>query len=141
RAALAAAEMPLDAVDMVVTVGSDVLDAGMGATRSGIAGAYGREIVTVPSSAGHAFAAAHAMVESGQARTVLLAGWGQGTKFAGIDGRYVQADPFYARPVGADAAAMSALQAWRLFSAGRLDEDGLARYGNLMRRRAGLAES
>ena len=80
--ALAAAKMVLNDVDLVVTVGSDILDGGMVGTRSGIAGAYGRELISVPSSGGHALAAAVAMIESGQARTVLLAGWGEGKKFS-----------------------------------------------------------
>jgi hypothetical protein len=138
RDALSSARLSLSAIDMVVTVGSDMLDGGMVATRSGIAGAYGRELLTVPSSAGHALAAAMSMLESKQARTVLLVGWGEGTKFAEIDGRAVQADPFYARPVGASASAMAALQAQRLFAGGRLNQDGLARYGAAMRERAGL---
>lgn len=141
RAALAAAALALDDIDAVVTCGSDVLDGGMVGTRSGIAGAYGRELVTVPSSGGHAFAAAASLIESGQARNVLVAGWGEGSKFALLDGRSVQADPFYARPVGADAAAMTALQAQRLLADGALTGEALSEYGEAMQRRAGLAEN
>lgn len=138
RDALSEARLSLSAIDMVVTVGSDMLDGGMVATRSGIAGAYGNELLTVPSSAGHAFAAAVSMLESNQARTVILAGWGEGTKFAEVDGRVFQADPFYARPVGANAFAMTALQAQRLLADRRLDLVGLSEYGGTMRDRAGL---
>jgi len=137
--ALAAAKMVLNDVDLVVTVGSDILDGGMVGTRSGIAGAYGRELISVPSSGGHALAAAVAMIESGQARTVLLAGWGEGKKFSELDGRYVQADPFYARPLGADAVAMSALQAQRVLADGKLVADALDAYGDTMRWRSGSA--
>jgi hypothetical protein len=137
--ALARAGMAsLDGIDMVVTVGSDILDGSMVGTRSGIAGAYGRELMTVPSSAGHAFAAAVALIQSGQADRVLLVGWGEGTKFGVRDGRIIQADPFFARPVGASATALAALQAQRL--AGRaIDLDTIAGYGAAMRARAGLA--
>jgi hypothetical protein len=138
--ALTEAGVALSSIDMVVTVGSDILDGGMVGTRSGIAGAYGHELMTVPSSAGHAFAAAMSLLESGQARSVLVAGWGEGTKFAEVDGRIVQADPFYARPVGADATAMAALQAQRLLADGRLDLNELASYAAMMRRRAGVAD-
>ena len=139
REALDDAQLVLSAIDMVVTVGSDVLDGGMVATRSGIAGAYGHELLTVPSSAGHAFAAALSLLESGQARAVLLAGWGEGTKFADVDGRIIQADPFYARPLGADASAMAALQAQRLLADGGISLERLTAYGTTMRVRAGLA--
>jgi acetyl-CoA acetyltransferase len=140
HAALSAAGMAsLDAIDMVVTVGSDILDGSMVATRSGIAGAYGHELMTVPSSAGHALAAAVALIESGQARHVLLVGWGEGTKFAVRDGRVIQADPFYARPVGARPAVLAALQAQRLIGSGVIDLHAAGRYCTAMRARAGVA--
>jgi hypothetical protein len=140
-AALAAAGLALGDIDAVVTTGSDALDGGMVGIRSGIAGAYGRELLSVPSSGGHAFAAAVSMIQSGQARNVILAGWGEGTKFELRDGRVLQADPFYARPVGADAATLTALQAQRLLADGMLTLEQLASYGAAMRRRAGLAEA
>jgi acetyl-CoA acetyltransferase len=135
REALSSAGLALDAIDMVVTVGSDLLDGGMVATRSGVAGSFGRELMTVPSSAGHAFAAAATQIESGAARTVLLAGWGEGSKAAARDSRIIQADPFYARPVGADATALALLQAQRLVATGRLDPERMAAYAALMRDR------
>jgi hypothetical protein len=141
RAALASAGLSLHDIDAVLTCGSDILDGGMVGTRSGIAGAYGRELMTIPSSAGHAFAAAVSLIGSGQARNVIVAGWGEGTKFSLVDGRGLQADPFYARAVGADAAAMTALQAQRLFSDGALTPETLADYGTTMRRRVGLADN
>lgn len=139
--ALAAAGRGIEAVDLVVTVGSELLDGTMIATRSGIAGAYGRELMTVASSGGHAFAAAVAMIESDAADTVLLAGWGEGTKFAACDARYLQADPFYARPLGADAVALAALQAQRLIADGRVDPAAAEAFGAAMRERAGTPGS
>lgn len=139
--ALAAAGRRIGDVDFVVTVGSELLDGTMIATRSGIAGAWGREILTVPSSGGHAFAAAVSMIESGAVDTVLLAGWGEGTKFGAFDARYLQADPFHARPLGADASALGALQAQRLLATGRLDATAAERFGGAMRERAGIADS
>jgi hypothetical protein len=135
-AALAAALLALADIDAVVTTGSDALDGGMVGVRAGIAGGYGRELLSVPSSGGHAFAAAVSLVQSGQARNVIVAGWGEGTKFALRDGRGLQADPFYARPVGADAATMAALQAQRLVADGVLTVEDLAAYGAAMRCRA-----
>jgi hypothetical protein len=139
RAAVADANLRLDDIDMVVTCASDLLDGGMVATRSGIAGSYGRELMTVPSSAGHAFAAAAMQIESGAARTVLLAGWGEGSKRTEHDSRITEADPFYTRPLGADAAAMAALQAHYLAGNGRIAPDGVCAYRDAMARRAGVA--
>ncbi len=140
HAALQSAQMTLADVDMVVTVGSDILDGAMVATNSGIAGYYGKEILTVPSSAGHAFDAAVSLIISGQAATVLLAGWGEGTKVAAHDSRAIQADPFYARAVGAEPTALAALQAQYLVTKNRLDLEKAARYAADMRNRAGYAE-
>lgn len=139
--ALAAANLQLESIDLVLSVGSDILDGAMVATRSGIAGSYGRQIMTVPSSAGHALAAALSMIESGDVHNVLLVGWGEGTKFAALDSRVIQADPFFARPVGADAVALSALQAQRLIADKRLNPEAAGRYGNVMRARANAANA
>jgi hypothetical protein len=138
RAALTDANLGLDDIDMVVTCASDLLDGGMVATRSGIAGSYGRELMTVPSSAGHAFAAAATQIESGAARTVLLVGWGEGSKRVARDSRIIEADPFYTRPLGADAVAMAALQAQRLAGKGRIVPDEVRAYRDSMARRAGV---
>ena len=139
--ALASAQMELADIDMVLTVGSDIMDGAMVATRSGIAGSYSRQIMTVPSSAGHAFAAALSMIESGNVRNVLLVGWGEGTKFQALDSREIQADPFYARPVGADPVTMSVMQAQRLVSEGLIDPDEAGRYGDAMREHAKVTQS
>ncbi len=136
RGALAKAELALDDMDMVVTCASDLVDGAMVATRSGIAGSYHRELMTVPSSAGHAFAAAATQIESGAAQTVLLAGWGEGSKRAARDSRIVEADPFYTRPLGADATALAALQAQRLVADGRLDPGRMCAYRDAMAARA-----
>lgn len=127
----------LDEIDSVVTVGSDILDGGMVATRSGLAGSYSRSLVTVPSSSGHALGAAVAMIEAGDAGNTLLVGWGEGTNFENVDGRIIQADPFYTRPLGADAATLSALQAQWLLHHGRVDRVRLDRYAQTMGARAG----
>jgi hypothetical protein len=135
--ALSAAGMTsLDEIDTLVTVGSDILDATTVAGHSGIAGSYGHSLLTVPSSAGHALAAAVVLIESGAARNVLLAGWGEGSKFEEVDGRLIQADPFYARPLGAGAAELAVLQAQRLVTSGRLDVDDVVRYAQEMSSRS-----
>lgn len=125
----------VDEVDMVVTVASDVLDGIMVPPRSEIAASAGRQYLDVPSSAGHAIAAATVLLETGQLERVLLVGWGEGHKLADHDSRAIQADPFHARPLGAVPAAMAALQAQRLLAEGRHSDDALEAYVALMHRR------
>jgi hypothetical protein len=136
REALAQAQLETEEIDTLVTVGSDALDGGMVAGRSGVAGSYGKSLLTVPSSAGHALGAASAMIQGGGASKVLLVGWGEGSNFAEVDGRIIQADPFYARPLGAGAAEMAVLQAQRLFATGRFSISELDRFGETMRSRS-----
>jgi acetyl-CoA acetyltransferase len=123
-------------IDMVITVASDMLDGIMVPTSSDFAASCGRAYMNVPSSAGHALAAATVMIESGQARSVLVAGWGQGSKLAEHDNRASHADPFYARPVGGEPAAMAVLQAQRLLATGRRSIADLEQYSAQMRRRS-----
>ena len=111
-------------IDMVITVASDMLDGIMVPTSSDIAGACERAYLNVPSSAGHALAAAAIMIESGQAGNVLLVGWGEGSKLAHQDNRAAQADPFYA------------LQAQSLLSTDRRAIADLEEYSARMRLRA-----
>lgn len=106
--------LALDDIDAVVTVASDTLDGVMVPIRSEVAGAFSKAPMNVPSSAGHAFAAALVLLESGQARHVLLAGWGAASKLALHDSRDIQADPFHDRPIGANPAAVAVLQASEL---------------------------
>lgn len=137
-AALADAGLPgLEPVDTVLTSASDTLDGIMVATRSEMAGSAGKAYLHVPSSAGHALASAAALIGSGLAGTLLLVGWGEGSKLAIADSRVIQADPFYARPVGATPAALAALQAQFLLGAGLLAADAAAAYAARMAERAG----
>ncbi len=135
-AALADAKLELDAIDTVVTAASDTLDGIMVATRSEIAGSTGRAYMHIPSSAGHALAAAATLIEAGMAQRVLLVGWGEGSKFLEQDSRGIQADPFFARPVGADPLTVAALQAQFLIAAGRIDTQAADKYARGMNERA-----
>jgi len=111
---LASSKLDLDDIDAVVTVASDTLDGVMVPIRAEVAGAFGKMPLNIPSSAGHALAAAVVLLESGQARHVLLAGWGAASKLAHHDSRSIQADPFHDRPAGAVPAQVAALQASEL---------------------------
>lgn len=109
--ALAEAGVALQQVDAVVTVGSDVVDAILLPMRTELYSAAGRACLNVSSGAGDGFGAAMATLEAGQAGTVLLVGWGEGSKGAVEDALPLQAEPFHARRVGAQALALSRMQA------------------------------
>ena len=134
--ALADAGLALDAIDTVVTAASDTLDGIMVATRSEIAGSTGRAYMHIPSSAGHALAAAATLIEAGMAHQVLLVSWGEGSKFNEQDSRGIQADPFFARLAGADPVSVAALQAQFLIAAGRIDIPAADAYARRMAERA-----
>ncbi len=120
REALADAGISLSDVDYVVTVASDALDGMMVPVRAELAGALGKSYLNVPSSAGHALAAAATVIEAGDAETVLVVGWGAASKLAGDDGRSNQFDPFYMRPAGATPETLAAVQRQVLVAAGLL---------------------
>lgn len=134
--ALSLGGLSIGDIDSFVTVASDTLDGSSAPGRAEIAGAYGRSYLNVPSSAGHGLAAAATQIEAGQARNLLLVGWGAATKLNDHDGRANQADPFYARPVGASPRLVAMLQAQDLLSAGGLTEGFLDAYVRDMAERA-----
>ncbi|MGQ7793599.1 hypothetical protein ACUN0C_14410 [Faunimonas sp. B44] len=135
-AALSVSNLPIDAIDSVVTVASDTLDGLSVPGRGEIAGNYGRSYLNLPSSAGHGLGAAVVQIESGSAENLLLVGWGAATKLAREDSRRNQADPFYARPIGASPRALAALQANELSGLEGSDPRRLQAYADRMRSRA-----
>jgi len=134
--ALGVSGLSIGDIDSFVTVASDSIDGIMAPGRAEIAGAYGRSYLHVPSSAGHGLAAAATQIEARQARNLLLVGWGAAAKLNDHDGRANQADPFYARPVGASPRAVAMLQAQDLLSAVGLSEASLDAYVRDMADRA-----
>lgn len=132
RETLSAATLSLADVDLVVTVASDALDGMMVPIRAELAGALGKSYLNVPSSAGHAIAAAATALEAGDASTVLVVGWGAASKLAGDDGRANQFDPFYMRPAGATPEALAALQRRVLREAGRVSDDEIEAFRKRM---------
>lgn len=134
--ALNASKLSIEDIDSFVTVGSDTLDGLMVAGRAEIAGAYSRNYLNIPSSAGHGLAAAVTQIESGEARNLVLVGWGAATKLSEHDGRSNQADPFFARPMGASPRVVAALQAQELLGFDGLNETALQAYVQLMVSRA-----
>lgn len=109
--ALGRSGLDLADIDTVVTCASDTLDGMMVPVKAEFAGSYGRSLLNVPSSAGHAVAAAASLIETGQAENLLMVGWGEATRLARADFRRNQADPFYTRPLGASPAMSATLQA------------------------------
>jgi hypothetical protein len=134
--ALDTSKLSIEDIDTFITVGSDTLDGLMVAGRPEIAGAYSRKYLNVPSSAGHGLAAAVTQIESGESRNLVLVGWGAATKLSEHDGRSNQADPFFARPMGASPRVLAALQARELLGIDGLGETALQSYVQLMVSRA-----
>lgn len=130
--ALDKAAISLADIDMVVTVASDTLDGMMVPIRAELAGALGKNYLNVPSSAGHALAAAAAAIEAGDAATALVVGWGAASKLAVEDGRSNQLDPFYLRPLGASPKVLGALQKQTLIAGGLTSEDDLEAFRTRM---------
>lgn len=135
--ALAQSRIELVDVDLVVTVGSDVVDAILVPMRTELFGGAGRASMNVPSSAGAALGAAIASIEADQAHTVLVIGWAEGGKGAAQDALPLQADPFHARRIGADPVALASLQAQWLLESGRLPPQAAHRHAATMRERLG----
>ena len=134
--ALSVSGLSIGDIDTVVTVGSDTLDGLSVPSRSEVAGNYGRSYLNLPSSAGHGLGAAVAEIESGAAEHVLLVGWGAAARLAQHDFRRNQADPFYARPIGASPRVMAVLQARELLGFDGLHEGALQGYADEMFSRA-----
>lgn len=133
REALDAAAFSLADIEMVITVASDALDGMMVPVRAELAGALGKSYLNVPSSAGHALSAAVAAIESGDAGSVLVVGWGAASKLGEVDPRSNQFDPFYMRPVGATPQVVASLQSQVLMAAGLTSESKIDAFRNRMR--------
>jgi hypothetical protein len=136
--ALSVAGLAIEDIDSVVTVASDTLDGLSVPGRGEIAGNYGRSYLNLPSSAGHGLGAAVTQIESGAAENLLLVGWGAATRLADDDFRANQADPFYARPIGATPRVVAALQAHEI--SGAEDPSTLQAYADEMFARAWQGE-
>lgn len=108
--ALAAADLSIAEIDLVVTVASDTLDGMMVPLRAELAGAFGKAYLNVPSSAGHAVCAAIAAIEAEDAASVLVVGWGAASKWKSADSRANEFDPFHTRPLGAAPDVLAVLQ-------------------------------
>jgi hypothetical protein len=135
-AALAESGLSIDDIDSFVTVAGDTLDGISVPGRAEVAGNYGRQYLNVPSSAGHGLGAAVTQIEAGEAKNLILVGWGAATKYGAFDPRRNQADPFYTRPIGASPRVVAALQANEIFDMSGMEASSLQSYADEMALRA-----
>ena len=113
RAALAHAGLPLSEIDTVVQAGDDVMD---GIAINHVytiepAGALFKEESKVERDGAWAVHYAIARLLTGKFRTAMVVAFSKGSQvdYSAFSG--MSADPFYLRPVGADAHTIGALQA------------------------------
>lgn len=113
RRALADARMTIDDIDGIVVASNDQLDGRAIAimAASGSVGGVGRDIMSTPSSAEHAFVLAALRIASGQYQTQLVVSWNPSETQAVSDVQRLGTDPYFHRPLPLDELSASALQA------------------------------
>ena len=113
QAALKSAELSIGEIDTVIQAGDDVAD-GLSIQHVQTveaAGAYLKEESKVERDGAWAVHYAIARLLSGKFNTALVAGFSKGTQCGLSAFSGMCADPFYLRPVGADANTIAAIQA------------------------------
>lgn len=113
HAALRDAGMAIDDIDGIVVAGNDQFD-GRAITimmASGSVGGVGRDILSTPSSAEHAFVLGALRVRSGIYRTQLVVSWSPLETDTMEEVQRLSADPYYHRALPLDEMSGHALQA------------------------------
>ncbi len=113
QAALKSAGMSIGQIDTVIQAGDDVLD-GLSIQHVQTveaAGAFQKEESKVERDGAWAVHYAIARLLTGKFKTALVAGFSKGTQCGLSAFSGMCADPFYLRPVGADANTIAAIQA------------------------------
>lgn len=113
QAALKSARMSIGQIDTVIQAGDDVLD-GLSIQHVQTveaAGAFQKEESKVERDGAWAVHYAIARLLTGKFKTALVAGFSKGTQCGLSAFSGMCADPFYLRPVGADANTIAAIQA------------------------------
>jgi acetyl-CoA C-acetyltransferase len=113
RRALADSRLSMEDIEGIVVASCDQLDGRAIAimAASGSVGGVGRDIVSTPSSAEHAFVLGALRVASGQYHTQLVLSWSS-TETADIaDTQRLAADPYFNRHLPLDELSAQALQA------------------------------
>ena len=113
RSALLDAGMVIDDIDGIVVAANDQLDGRAIAIMmaSGSVGGVGRDIVSTPSAAEHAFVLGALRIASGQFRTQLVVAWSPLEVDSVADALKLGTDPYFHRALPLDELTASALQA------------------------------
>lgn len=113
KAALRDAGIEIDDIDGIVVAGSDQLDgrAINIMAASGSVGGVGRDILSTPSSAEHAFVLASLRIRSGMYRTQLVVSWSPLETAQISETQRLGTDPYFHRALPLDELSSHALQA------------------------------
>lgn len=127
-AALADAGLVWRELDAVVIGASDLVDGRVisSMVTAGPAGGYMKDVLTVASSAEHAFVLGHLRLAAGQGRTALVAGWSKCSEAPIPLVERLSLDPFYRRQLGVDGLVGAALEASAYCSRYRVPEEAAA---------------
>jgi acetyl-CoA C-acetyltransferase len=118
RSALLDAGVAIDDIDGIVVAANDQLDGRAISIMmaSGSVGGVGRDIVSTPSAAEHAFVLGALRIGSGQFRTQLVVAWSPTEVTSTADALKLGTDPYFHRALPLDELTASALQAVALES-------------------------
>ncbi len=113
RAALLDAALTIDEIDGIVVAANDQLDGRAISIMmaSGSVGGVGRDILSTPSAAEHAFVLGALRIGSGQFRTQLVVAWSPTEATSVADALKLGTDPYFHRALPLGELSASALQA------------------------------
>lgn len=113
RAALRDARLDIDDIDGIVVAANDQLDGRAISVMmaSGSVGGVGRDILSTPSAAEHAFVLGALRIAAGQFRTQLVLAWSPTEVDSLPDALRLGTDPYFHRALPLDELSASALQA------------------------------
>lgn len=116
RSALLDAGLAIDDIDGIVVGANDQLDGRAISVMmaSGSVGGVGRDILSTPSAAEHAFVLGALRVSSGQFRTQLVVAWSPTEVTSISEALRLQTDPYFHRALPLDELSAAALQATAL---------------------------
>jgi acetyl-CoA C-acetyltransferase len=127
RRALADARLSIDEIDGIVVASCDQLDGRAIAimAASGSVGGVGRDIMSTPSSAEHAFVLGALRIASGQYRTQLVVSWSPLEAESVPQTQQLANDPYFHRGLPLDELSSYALQAVAMDPGGYLRDSAI----------------
>lgn len=139
--ALRDAGLVIDDIDGIVVAANDQLDGRAIAimAASGSVGGVGRDILSTPSSAEHAFVMAGLRIASGQFRTQLVIAWSPLETESISETQRLGADPYFHRKLPLDDWSSHAMQANKLEASVSGVRDAALAVTHQNRRHAGIA--